>query len=418
MKKIHFTRFDYAAFMVFTAYAMGSIIVPLCLVSIAKDLGFPLDSGGMGMGGAVQLSRAVTVTLTLLLCGFLAARYGCRRPVGWSAVVMALGVLMTAGANNYFILMTAIAIAGLGEGVIEGLATPMVSALHPDEPGRYVNFAHSFWAVGLVIATVLGGWLLQLGVGWRILAAAVCVCGMIPGFMLLAPAKNAPAEPKDKTSKVFSNFGKLFLCRRFYIYLAAIFLAGGGEFGITFWCPAFVQIAFGSTAMAAGCATAVFALGMIVSRMGSGVFVRDRYAPLLLIGASLLAAATALTMLLSNSILLLFPLLFVAGMGAGPLWPTIQTLCARRLPELDSTMIFILLSASGIPGCGVFSTLMGWIGDSYGIRAGFLLSPVCFLLCAVLIRLDNRRNATYISVKEVHHEGDTGNQAAGGGGNN
>ncbi|MDD4816485.1 MAG: MFS transporter [Victivallaceae bacterium] len=418
MKKIHFSRCDYAAFMVFTAYAMGSIIIPLCLVSIAADLGFPLDAGGMGMGGAIQLSRAVTVTITLLLCGFLAARYGCRHPVGWSAVVMALGVLMAAGANSYFMLMTAIAVAGLGEGVIEGLATPMVSALHPDEPGRYVNFAHSFWAVGLVIATVLGGWLLELEVSWRILAAAVCVCGMIPGFMLLAPDKKAPPEVRDKTSKVFSNFGRLFLCRRFYIYLTAIFLAGGGEFGITFWCPAFVQLAFGSTAMAAGCATAVFALGMIVSRMGAGIFVRDHYAPQLLIGSALAAAATALAMLLSESVLLLFPLLFVAGMGAGPLWPTIQTLCARRLPDQDATMIFILLSASGIPGCGVFSTLMGWVGDSYGIRAGFLLSPSCFLVCALLIRLDNRRNAAYISSKEVRYESDTGNQTSGRIGNN
>ena len=51
-------------------------------------------------------------------------------------------------------------------------------------------------------------------------------------------------------------------------------------------------------------------------------------------------------------------------------------------------MIFIILSASGIPGCGIFSTLLGVLGDRYGLRHSFFIVPVCFILISALIGFD------------------------------
>jgi hypothetical protein len=38
-----FGRFDAAAFTGFFAYAAGSVVVPVALVSLARELGFPLS---------------------------------------------------------------------------------------------------------------------------------------------------------------------------------------------------------------------------------------------------------------------------------------------------------------------------------------------------------------------------------------
>lgn len=57
-RKLIFGRYDYAAFLCFASYAMCSIIVPVSLVPIAKDLHFPLTEGGMGLGGILQIGRA------------------------------------------------------------------------------------------------------------------------------------------------------------------------------------------------------------------------------------------------------------------------------------------------------------------------------------------------------------------------
>ena len=47
---------------------------------------------------------------------------------------------------------------------------------------------------------------------------------------------------------------------------------------------------------------------------------------------------------------LLFLLLFLCGVGSAPFWPSIQSLCVDRLPRLDSTLAFIVLSCAGVPG--------------------------------------------------------------------
>ena len=78
VRHMTFGRYDYAAFLTFFAYASGSIVVPVALVILARDLGFSLESGGMTAGGALQLGRTVPMVGTMLLCGFAAGRWGTR----------------------------------------------------------------------------------------------------------------------------------------------------------------------------------------------------------------------------------------------------------------------------------------------------------------------------------------------------
>ena len=61
-------RYDLAAFMSFACYAGCSVIIPLSLVQLARDLDFALESGGMAAGGFLQGVRSVAMVLDG--CGF------------------------------------------------------------------------------------------------------------------------------------------------------------------------------------------------------------------------------------------------------------------------------------------------------------------------------------------------------------
>lgn len=172
-----FGRYDYAVFTSFFAYAAGSVVIPVTLVSLSRDLGFSLEQGGMTAGGALQLARTITMVVSMLLCGFVAGRWGKRRTLGISVAMMSVGVLLCALAPFYGILFLALMIAGLGEGVIEGLATPFVYGLHLEEPGRYINFSHSFWSIGVMLTVLISGGLISLGVSWRAMVASASVLG-------------------------------------------------------------------------------------------------------------------------------------------------------------------------------------------------------------------------------------------------
>ena len=65
-----------------------------------------------------------------------------------------------------------------------------------------------------------------------------------------------------------------------------------------------------------------------------------------------------------------------------------QSYSVDRLHKLDSTTLYILLSCAGVPGCGVFSAVMGKVGDMWGLRAAFMVVPICYIILFALISLD------------------------------
>ena len=170
MKKIlHFGRYDFAGFSAFAMYSICSLSIPLMIVAIGKSLNFPIDDGGMAAGGVLHMVRSIGMVVTLLLCGWIAGIFGKRLTMGVSVIMIGAGILCCAFAPFYWILIPCLLVAGLGEGICEGIATPFVQDLHPDAPERYVNIAHAFWPVGTVITVLLAGGLLTCGVNWRIM---------------------------------------------------------------------------------------------------------------------------------------------------------------------------------------------------------------------------------------------------------
>ncbi|NLF18084.1 MAG: MFS transporter, partial [Lentisphaerae bacterium] len=189
MRKMTFGRYDYAAFLSFFAYAAGSVVVPVALVELARDMGFALSEGGMAAGGGLHVARSITLVGSMVCCGFAAGRWGKRRTMGAAVVLMGLGILLCALAPGYGVLFLALMVAGAGEGVVEGLATPFVQDLHPVEPGRYINFTHSFWSVGVTATVLATGALLATGVHWRLPVAAVGMVALLAAVLLLLPPR-------------------------------------------------------------------------------------------------------------------------------------------------------------------------------------------------------------------------------------
>lgn len=392
-RKMAFGRFDYAIFLGFITYASATIVVPVALVALAKDLDFSLEHGGMTAGGALHFGRTLTIVFSMLFCGFIAGRWGKRLTVGWSLVLIGLGMGFCALAPSYWVLLAALLIAGSGEGLIEGLATPFVQDLHPDEPGRYINFTHSFWSVGIFVTVLISGYMLAHGVAWRYVIGAVAVFAMMPALMLLLPARSGhqyPEHPEPLHWKTVRDQSlEILRIRRFWLFFAAMFVAGGGEVCLTYWCASYIQLNFASTAWAGGIGTACFAGGMVVGRTGWGYFIKQGQLRNLIVFSALIGAVITVFFPVLTSLRIFFVLLFLSGIATAPFWPSVQSYCSDCLPQTDTTMLFILLSCAGIPGCGVFTLLMGYIGNHFGgLSNAFYLVPICYLILAGLIIFD------------------------------
>jgi MFS family permease len=385
-----FGRFDYAAFTSFLAYSAGSVVVPVVLVQLARDLGFSLEAGGMTAGGALHLGRTLPMVLSMLACGFAAGRWGKRHTFGWSVVLMGLGMGLCAVTPGYGLLFLALMVAGVGEGVIEGLATPFVQDLHPDEPGRYINFAHGFWSVGVTVTVLLSGALLSAGVSWRLVVGGVAVLSALPAGLFLLPSRPGHAVRESVATvpwqTVLAQARTILRLPRFWVFFAAMFVAGGGEFCLTFWCASYIQLSFTPAAWAGGVGTACFAAGMVLGRIGWGYLIRQHQLRHLIVFSALGGTAVTLCFPVLADLWLFFGLLFLAGVATAPFWPSVQSYCADCLPGTDTTVLFILLSCAGVPGCGFCTWLMGLLGNhSGGLDLAFYLVPACYLVLAALI---------------------------------
>ena len=389
MSKLTFGRYDIAACMTFAIYAMCSMIIPMCLVPLAVDLGFPLTDGGMGLGGMLQLGRAIPMVVAMVFCGFAAGKWGKRRSLGFSILFMTVGVIACSFAPMYGVLIIALVVAGLGEGVVEGLATPYIQDLHPNDAGRYLNFSHSFWSVGVVITVLAAGALLSIGVSWRVLVFGCGVLALVPVLIYLLPGKDGVKEHDEPVhwKEICAKTRDIVKERRFWLFFVAMFFAGGGEFCLTFWCASFIQLEYGGTAWIAGAGTASFAAGMFVGRFVSGFLVKQDKLKILIVVMGAVSMVVCLFFPWLESVYTLLALLFVSGIAVGPFWPSIQSDGAIRVKG-DYTMQMILYSCAGVPGCGVFTSIMGVLGDRIGLRMSFYVVPACFFIVFALMGYD------------------------------
>jgi fucose permease len=105
------------------------------------------------------------------------------------------------------------------------------------------------------------------------------------------------------------------------------------------------------------------------------------------------AGATAVSLFFPwlESLEMLCALLFLSGIAAGPFWPSIQSDGAQRIRG-DYTMMMILFSCAGVPGCGFFTDAIGLLGDLAGLRMSFYIVPACFLIVFFLMGYDMLRD--------------------------
>lgn len=396
-EKLHFGRYDYASFAAFIMYSVCSLAIPLMIVSMGKDLHFPLDKGGMGYGGLLHIVRSTFMLIALLVCGFIAAGLGKRLLAGFSLLLFGCGMFGCAFTSEYWMLMPCLIFAGIGEGICEGILTPVVQDLHPEAPERYVNISHAFWSVGIFAAVALAGGLIALGVHWRQVMGIIGILTLLAALLFLwkeNPGNKFP-ETKEKVDyrQLWERSKSIFKQRRFWVCSAAMFFGAGAEFGLTFWSAAFIELTFKTSVFVAGLGTACIAVGMFIGRTSFGYIAKPSNLRYILMSASLgTIPLTLLLAFLAPGILpawalftVLFLTLFLCGIGIAPYWPTTQVYGVANLPHCDSTLLYVYYSALGVPGCGFFTYVMGFAGDHFGLRGTILVVPVCLLIFAGII---------------------------------
>ncbi|TVR67511.1 MAG: MFS transporter [Spirochaetaceae bacterium] len=388
-RTFHLKSLDYATALSFVVYASSATVTPISLVLLSRELAFSLVGGGV-----VEVMRTTLLVIALAGSGWAAAHWGKALSLGVSAIVLGAGLLAYAAAPTYGVVLLAIALVGFGGGVIEALLNPLVQDLHPDDSGRYLNFLNAFFSFGVMITVLGGGEFLTRGGSWRYIMISLAVLCFLSGVLFLA-LKGTLSDSRDRSAtararQVLSHKIAVLRHPRFWVFFSMMFLGAGAEGGLNFWSASYIQLHFGELPRIGGIGTGLFALGMIVGRLGSGWLVPQRRLWHLIQFSALTGVVVGLGLPAAGSVTVLLGVLFLSGLTIACFWPSIQSYAVDRTP-LDSTALFILLSIGGIPGLGFASWLMGMIGERAGLQASLYVIPAFLALLSILAAMERLR---------------------------
>ncbi len=371
-------------------FALTSSLVSVPLEEIGQDLDI-----GFAAKGLLASARSCALATSCFLCGYWADRLGKRWFLGGGLCVVALGLVWAGLSHTYVSLMLGLMAVGAGLGPLEGLTSPLVADLHPQNVPTQMNILHSFFSGGLAVTSVFLGGALVSGVAWRKPFLVTAAPAFIVAVMYVTgryPDAEASARPEPLRVRDILRSGG------FWPLAAAMALTAGCEGSLIYWSANFIQAEYRESALVGAYGLAVCSAAMAAGRVVTGVAARFVPISRLMVGSAFVGAAAALCLALIPDLWVSMAAFVVAGLCVGCFWPSILSVAIGGM-AVGSATLLAMLSVAGIAGFGAIPTLVGVTAEWAGLRAGFVLVPVALLAAGVVLmavsgRLQPLRPAT------------------------
>lgn len=336
----------------------------------------------------------------------LIERVGYKKSLVVGLSVMALGSLMmipAARLPSYLVTLCALFVIACGITLLQVAANPYVAVVgSPQTASSRLNLVQAFNSLGTTFAPLFGAYLIlgrsnagtaeaghvltqaerladaqAVQLPYLIVAAVLIVLALVIARYPLPEmhaAKSAGAAPvaaeQRATHSLWRHRNLVFGVPAIFIYLIA-------EIGVANLFINFVALPdIGNLSHEQG-AHYLFLLwgGMMVGRFIGSALMRTISAERVLAGASVGACAVMLVATFATGQVAMWALIAV-GLFHSVMFPTIFTLGIRGLGPLTEKGAGLLIMA--IAG-GALVVVQGWLADTFGLQASFLLTAACEL---------------------------------------
>jgi len=355
---------------------MVAVAMPFAIRSdILGALGQEFDLSHQQQG-LLQMAASWGYPLTVLLGGIICDIVGMKLLILLACAGHALGILLTIVSPSFGfpLLLTATAILGLADGMVESIINPLVTTLYPGQKTGRLGFLHAGWPFGLIVGGLLcllitnltgaglpGASLAVVSLSWKIKTAMVLVPIVLYGVLSLGLV--FPATERKESGVSTKEMLKEGLRPGFLVLLACMGLAAATEIGPDQW--------FGSaltdTVGIGGIAFLVFTAGIAFVLRYNGGKLAAFFGPFgLLTGSCFLAGLGLFLLGFAFTPLTALGAAALFGLGKSCLWPTILGVTSERYPRGGSFLLAIVSAVGMIVG-GMAGPAMGRIYDRYTI---------------------------------------------------
>jgi nitrate/nitrite transporter NarK len=373
------------------AHGLTFTAIPLLLPLIRADLGISFTQAGL-LSAVATLSYAAGQ----IPAGFLADRYGARRPffiglIGWSALSLCFGLI-----HIFWVALVSQFIAGAFRALMFAPGLALLASWFP--PQRRAT-AMSLYMVGgsagnIVLA--LAGPLLADLYGWRAAIMLLAVPGMLAAFVFRSAAQEQPRR-KAASHLALSEITRLALYPVMWVCCGLQFVRFSVVTAFIVWLPSLLVADRGWSVQTTGLVVAMSAALTAVSNMVGG-YVSDRLRnpPLVIGGTFAVLACASLLLVTVESVPLLFVVIAVSAIFLqfyfGPIFLVPVEVLGPRIAGTATGVGNLFANIGGFVTACAFGVVKDQAGSfTWGYRGISVLCLIGVALSVVLARV--RRHA-------------------------
>lgn len=318
-------------------------------------------------------------------------KIGCKNTVLLSLVVTVFSMLIPIYAKDFWILLLAFSLLGIGNALMQTSLNPLVdSVMRGGNLASTLTFGQFVKAIASFMAPILATWgavgnIPTLGLGWRVLFPIYMAIGI--AAMLLLYGTEIKEEKECKANEIaplgvaaqFGNALRLLGNPVVLLCFFAIICHVGVDVGINITAPKVLMERLGITLETAAGATSIY----FISRMAgcfAGGFVLARIKEWNFLLASVLLMFLALLLLVvGTEQWVLYASIILLGLANSNPFSIIMARALRAVPDKKNEASGLMIM--GLFGGTVFPLLMGLASDSFGQvgAIGVMSSGVLYL---------------------------------------
>lgn len=299
------------------------------------------------------------------VAGVIVDRLGCERVLAAGAAVLLFGFTALGGAEGPGSAYAAAALLAAGGASVNAASNTLVSVSYAGRRGAMLSVMALFGAVGALVTPLLflgSPALAGVVVRLRVLAALALIVALLP----LARPLTRPIGTRE------APLATLRLLRDGWLagLVLLLLLDFGVEAVLAGWTGVY---AIGRFPGATGSITvALYWGGLCAGRLVAPWMLARTPKLVLVLGAALLVATAVGGMIAAPTLPVLLGAVALAGLGVGPLAPTIVAVAGDRYPRRTGAVLGLLLSLGQIGGM-LLPWLLGQVATASSLRVALLV---------------------------------------------
>ncbi|HDR67538.1 MAG TPA: MFS transporter [Bacteroidaceae bacterium] len=316
--------------------------------------------------------------------GVLQDKIGKKRALNIGILITAIGLIFPVLGNTLPVILTAFALLGIGNTILQVSANPlMVDVVPENRASSFLSlsqFVKSLGSmVGPFVAGMMGPWLARLlgdesAGSWRYGLYFFALISIISWIWLSSVKIEETLSTKERAS-VKSCF--MLLRNRFVLMMViGIFVVVGIDVAINSNIGTFLSVKLGVGEASAKYAKSLYFLAKMTGTLTGSILLTRWSSRYFLIGSSLLASLAILILAFTPSVLAAWIIIFIISLGISNIFPLIFSITVRSLPSRSNEISGLMIMA--VSGGAVVPFLVGYAMNLH-FNGGIFVLLACAL---------------------------------------